>query len=104
MTRSPDFVNTFVTSSDKHALPGVEQALDEEVEDAWLDVVAALEHEGFPAEPLSMSATQAEAAGVTGRQLAAQAQADASGRRVRYGTSVAMPSRQRSEREETPER
>ncbi|MBL8913826.1 MAG: hypothetical protein JNM17_24195 [Archangium sp.] len=103
LTRSASFQNTFVSSADRHAIPGVEQALDEELEDAWLEVVAALEHDGFPAEALSMSQSQADAAGQSGRQLAAQAQADSSGRRVRYGSSVAMPSRQRVERSDEPQ-
>ncbi len=82
---------SFVVPSERRYITGVRQFLEEELEEAWLRTVAALSDEGFPVEalvrsPQSSSARADDAA-------AAQAQADASGRRVRYGSSTAFPVR-----------
>lgn len=76
-----------VATHEQKYLPGVLQAVDEELEDAWLKTVTSLDEEGFPIQVLRPGAANED------QQAAAQAQADASGRRVRYGTSTAFPMR-----------
>lgn len=82
---------TFVVPSERRYVTGVRQLLDDELEEAWLRTVAALSDEGFPIEPLRRPA--ASTAPAEDDAAVAQAQADASGRRVRYGQSTAFPVR-----------